>query len=102
MALFFNQRKPKAFNYIPRTYDPAKEAREERKKEVLGERYKAPGGERPEDYVPGNYLREHVNSRRNNTENDMFRRRKRKRHNMTILAAILVLLMLIVWIMYFR
>jgi type VI protein secretion system component VasK len=41
-ALFFNQRKPRGFNYSPRYYDPEAEAREERKKIVLGEKYRSP------------------------------------------------------------
>lgn len=41
-ALFFNQRKPRGFNYRPRYYDPETEAREERKKIVLGEKYRSP------------------------------------------------------------
>lgn len=32
-------RKPRQFDYKPRYYDPQKEAREERRKELLGERY---------------------------------------------------------------
>ncbi len=104
MALFFNHRKPRPFDYKPRYYSPEKEAREERKKIVLGEKYKAPGEEENnENYVPGSYIRQHVSNRRNNTaENEMFRRRKRKRRSMTMLAAILALLVLIVWLMYFR
>lgn len=101
MALFFNQRKSRAFNYTPRYYSPEQEAREERKKEVLGERYKAPG-ETTEEYVPGSFVRQHVSARRNNTENEIFRRRKRKRQSMTTLAIVLFVLILIVWVMYFR
>lgn len=41
------------FNYIPRYYDPAKEAREERRAELRGER--AEDGER--EYRPGQYIR---------------------------------------------
>ncbi len=99
MALFFNHRKPRPFNYTPRYYDPAKEAREERKKIVLGEKYRAPGeDENKEEYVPGTFIRQQVGARRNNTENEIFRRRKRKRRSMTMLA----LLVLIVWLLYFR
>lgn len=48
MALFFKHRKPRGFNYQPRFYDPDAEAREERKKIVLGERYKAPQKNAPD------------------------------------------------------
>ena len=104
MALFFNHRKPRPFNYTPRYYDPDKEAREERKKIVLGEKYKAPGerDEPEKEYVPGSYLREHVHNRRNNMQGEIFKRRKRKRQSMTVLAAVLAVLVLLVWLMYFR
>lgn len=104
MALFFNHRKPRPFNYTPRYYDPEQEAREERKKEVLGERYKAPGEQQEEggEYVPGSFLRQQVSARRNNTENEIFKRRKKKRKNMTVLAMVLFVLILLVWLLYFR
>ncbi|MDE6445974.1 MAG: hypothetical protein K2L06_03830 [Alistipes sp.] len=41
------------FNYIPRYYDPAKEAREERRAELRGERAEDAGRE----YRPGQYIR---------------------------------------------
>lgn len=42
------------FNYIPRYYDPAKEAREQRRAEMRGERLDdAPD----EEYRPGKYIR---------------------------------------------
>ena len=101
MSIFFNHRKPRPFNYIPRYYDPEKEAREERKKEVLGERYHAPG-EKEGDYVPGSYLRQHVNARRSNSENEIFKRRKRQRKSMTYLAMVLFVLCIIIWLLYFK
>lgn len=48
----FRTQKPRKFNYIPRYYDPEQEAREERRKQVLGI-VDEPGGE----YVPGQYIR---------------------------------------------
>lgn len=103
MALFFNHRKPRPFDYKPRHYSPEQEAREERKKIVLGEKYKAPGEEeRNADYVPGSYIREHVSARRNNMQGEIIKSRKRKRQSMTVLAAVLAVLVLIVWLMYFR
>jgi hypothetical protein len=104
MALFFNQRKPKAFNYIPRTYDPAQEAREERKREVLGTRYKAPGeGERPEgEYVPGSYLREHVQARRNDRQGEIIKRRKRAAMPIKVVLVALAVLLFVAWMMYFK
>lgn len=41
------------FNYVPRFYDPAKEAREERRAELHGERSEDAGRE----YRPGQYIR---------------------------------------------
>ena len=41
------------FNYIPRYYDPEKEAREQRRAELRGERAEDAGGE----YRPGQYIR---------------------------------------------
>lgn len=40
------------FNYIPRYYDPAKEAREQRRAELQGERSEQQG-----EYSPGQYIR---------------------------------------------
>ncbi len=59
MGLFTPVKKhPNRFNYTPRYYDPAKEAREQRRRELRGER----GGDIDEavaqgDYKPGDYLR---------------------------------------------
>ncbi len=47
------KRNAKPFNYIPRHYDPAKEAREERREELSGRR----SDTSDEEYVPGKYIR---------------------------------------------
>ena len=127
MALFFKQRKPRGFNYIPRYYDPEAEAREERKKIVLGEKYRSPAelardkaareaeaaGDVPitdnaeniatEEYVPGAFLREHIAARRGaaNAANTM-RRRRRKTRSIPVLVGMLVLIAALVWILYFK
>lgn len=50
--------RPRGFNYRPRYYDPAQEAREERRKQVLGADYQeAYQDEQEKSYVPGQYLR---------------------------------------------
>ncbi|MCD7963429.1 MAG: hypothetical protein LUF90_07765 [Rikenellaceae bacterium] len=60
---FLRVRKPRQFEYKPRYYDPEEEAREERKKAVLGANYKdnyKTAGEKSgstEEYKPGQYLR---------------------------------------------
>ena len=41
------------FNYIPRYYDPEKEAREQRRAELRGER----AGDEAHEYVPGQFIR---------------------------------------------
>jgi predicted nucleic acid-binding Zn ribbon protein len=104
MALFFNQRKPKEFNYIPRNYDPTKEAREQRKKEVLGERYKAPGeNDKPTtEYVPGSYLREHVQVRRSERKGEIIKRHKRAAMPIMVVLVALVVLLFVAWMMYFK
>ncbi len=127
MALFFRQRKPRGFNYIPRYYDPEAEAREERKKIVLGEKYRSPkelardkaareaevAGDAPntgnaentaaEEYVPGAFLREHIAARRGASHAaDTMRRRRRKTRSVPVLIGILVLIAVIVWILYFK
>ena len=46
------------FNYIPRYYDPEKEAREQRRAELRGERAEDAGGEyRPGQYIPPSAMR---------------------------------------------
>ncbi len=114
MALFFSQKKPRGFNYIPRYYDPEAEAREDRKKIVLGERYRTPAerkrdearaaGEEvgAENYVPGNFLREHIAARRGAHASDTMRKRRKKVASIPVLVGILALIVLIVWMMYFR
>jgi hypothetical protein len=104
MALFFNQRKTRGFNYIPRNYDPAQEARELRKKEVLGTRYKAPGeSELPEkEYVPGSFLREHIQARRDDRRGEIIKRRKLTAMPMLLVLVALAVLLFVVWVMYFK
>ncbi len=48
------------FNYIPRYYDPAKEAREQRRAELRGERAE----ESDREYRPGQYVRTQREARR--------------------------------------
>jgi hypothetical protein len=113
-ALFFSQRKARGFNYIPRYYDPAAEEREERKKIVLGEKYRSPaqrardeaeaaGQNVPEEqYVPGAFLREHIAARRGAHAADVMRRRRKKTRSVPVLLGMLALIILIVWLVYFK
>ncbi|MCD8172040.1 MAG: hypothetical protein LUD76_01030 [Alistipes sp.] len=54
----FRTQKPRRFNYVPRYYDPEAEAREERRKQVLGITDEPEG-----EYVPGQYIRSNMRSR---------------------------------------
>jgi len=114
-ALFFKQRKPRGFNYIPRYYDPEAEEREQRKKVVLGEKYRSPAqrakdaaraaGEEvaPDNYVPGAFLREHIAARRGSAHTaDVMRKRRKKTASVPVLVGILVLIGFIVWMLYFK
>lgn len=47
------KKRPNQFNYIPRYYDPAKEEREQRRAELLGQKAEQAGAE----YRPGQYIR---------------------------------------------
>ncbi|MBQ7856283.1 MAG: hypothetical protein IJ348_04115 [Alistipes sp.] len=47
------KRRANAFNYIPRYYDPEKERREQRRRELRGESVADEG----QEYKPGQYLR---------------------------------------------
>ncbi len=42
-----------SFNYVPRYFDPQKEAREQRRAELCGQRL----DQRDEEYTPGKYIR---------------------------------------------
>ncbi len=108
-ALFFSQRKPRGFNYTPRYYDPEAEAREERKKIVLGEKYRSPAqraseekGQGDAEYVPGSYLREHIAARRGAHAAEIMRKRRRKSRSVPVLIGMLVVIGLIIWMMYFK
>ncbi len=112
-ALFFNQRKPRGFNYKPRYYDPEAEAREERKKIVLGDKYRSPaqraaddaraaGEDVKEDYVPGAYLREHISARRGAHASDVMRKRRRKAQSIPVLIVILAAIVFFIWMFYFK
>jgi hypothetical protein len=113
-AIFFSQRKPRGFNYQPRYYDPEAEAREERKRIVLGEKYRTPeqrardearaaGEDVPEEtYRPGEYLREHIAARRGSHAADAMRKRRRRTHSVPVLVGILVVIVLLAYMLYFK
>ena len=51
------RQKPREFNYRPRYFDPEQEARDERKREILGDEA-VDGHEGAEEYRPGQYIRQ--------------------------------------------
>lgn len=63
-------RKPRQFDYIPRYYDAEQEAREQRKRELLGpdyaDKYKTEEQKNAEKqhYVPGAFIRQNMMDRR--------------------------------------
>ncbi len=116
-ALFFSQRKPRGFNYTPRYYDPEAEEREQRKRIVLGDKYRTPAqrardeaaaageteGAPAEEYVPGSFLREHIAARRGSAHAaDVMRRRRKKTRSVPVLIGMLIIIALIVWMLYFK
>lgn len=82
------------FNYIPRYYDPEKEAREQRRAELRGERAEDAGRE----YRPGQYIRTQRDARaaRRSREDEKGRTR------IWVLAAGAVLVLLFVFLLYPR
>lgn len=86
------KRHPNKFNYIPRYYDPEKEAREQRRAELRGER--AEDADR--EYQLGQYIRtqrEARDARRSNEE-------ERGRIRVLKMAAGAVLVLLFIYLLY--
>ena len=86
------KRHPNKFNYIPRYYDPEKEAREQRRAELRGER--AEDADR--EYQPRQYIRtqrEARDARRSNEE-------ERGRIRVLKMAAGAVLVLLFIYLLY--
>lgn len=83
------RRRARQFDYQPRYYDPEKEAREQRRREVLGGEAQTPGGE-DKKYVPGAYIHQarvnRVTAARDN------RGRKRRSVIRTVLVLVMLLL----------
>ena len=82
------------FNYVPRYYDPEKEAREQRRAELRGERAEDAGRE----YRPGQYIRTQREARaaRRSREEEAGRMRVWK------MAAGAVLVLLFIYLLYPR
>lgn len=84
--------KPRQFNYIPRYYDPVKEERDRRRRELHGTSSETD----KEDYTPGKYIRTQREARdvqREVSSADGFRRVR----NMALITAALVVAFLVLF-----
>ena len=84
----FKTRKPRQFEYKPRYYDPEKEQREQRRKELGLDTEPRPEGQ----YKPGEYIRGNMRVRRG-----IGQRKTSKRSRPLILFGVLILLGIAVW-----
>jgi len=82
-------RRPRQFDYTPRHYDAEKEAREARRRELLGE--DAYTEEEIKAMKPGQYLRENIRARRGQVLRQNKERRQRNRRRGMILLVIVVI-----------
>lgn len=83
--------KPRQFNYIPRHYDPVKEEREQRRKELHG----TSSEDDMEEYVPGKYIRTQREARDAARESDS-NSSSTKIRNMAIMAVMLGVFTLVI------
>ena len=94
--MFTPHKKANKFNYIPQFYDPVKEAREQRRRELRGESVET---DNAAEYTPGMYLR---------TQRDARAERRRNvsaggsKSSGIVVAAMVVLLLLFVYMLYPR
>lgn len=91
----FKTRKPRQFNYNPRYYDPDKEAREQRRRELLGP--DADDRKDDKEYHPGRYVKE-MRLRRGIVAER--RRQGKSRSGLIRLALLVGLAALILWYLY--
>ena len=89
------KKRANAFTYIPRFYDPIKEAREQRRRELRGESIETDNAE----YSPGMYLRTQREARAERRRNGAD---KRKRGSSVVIAFAAVLVILFVYMVYPR
>ncbi len=81
------KKRANAFNYIPRYFDPEKEARELRRAELTGRRL-----DDTEEYVPGKYIRTQREARAARKEQERDAGRSKVLRMVMLLVAILFLL----------
>lgn len=95
----FKRAKPRGFNYKPRYYNPEEEAREERRKQVLGADYQEAYEQDADkkEYVPGQYVRQ--GGIRRNTSGISSRIVEKKRpSSRLVIIALAALMMAVVWL----
>lgn len=82
------------FNYTPRYYDPAKEAREQRRTELRGERLDD-GGE----YTPGKYIKAKREARDLRREQEAKKNQSEKHIKMWTMGVALILLAVLIYML---
>lgn len=91
MAIFTpHKKRANRFNYIPRYFDPQKEAREQRRAELSGQRL----DQADEEYTPGKYIRTQREAR--NARRSMEQNQGRTRTLKLVMFAIAVLFVITV------
>jgi len=90
-----HKKKPNAFNYTPRFYDPRKEALEQRRRELRGESAETDAAE----YTPGLYLRTQREAR---AERRRSGADKRSRNSGIVTVTAVALLAVFVYMLYPR
>lgn len=88
------KRHANSFNYTPRYYDPAKEAREQRRAELRGERLEDSG-----EYTPGKYIRAKREARDLKREQEAKKAGSDKRMKMWTMVVALMLLAALIYIL---
>ena len=88
------KRHANSFNYTPRYYDPEKEAREQRRAELRGERKEDDG-----EYTPGKYIRAKREARDLKREQEAKKAGSDKKMKMWTLVVALMLLAALIYIL---
>lgn len=88
------KRHANSFNYTPRYYDPAKEAREQRRAELRGERK-----EDDSEYTPGKYIRAKREARDLKREQEAKKAGSDKKMKMWTMVVALMLLAALIYIL---
>lgn len=89
------RRKPRNFNYRPLHYDPQQEAREQRKRELLGDDYdKIEQADEQKEYKAGSYIRQHGFSRKPTqiTERELSSEQQQRNIKRGVIALILLII----------